>query len=158
MTHRAGLIVDQVAALINARLQSKGCHVYTDRRESLDPDQDEMPAISVDYGDDAFNFEGEDYIDSTLSVLVTALVRLPTSEEVREKLLELRTEIHKAVCADRTLGLDFVIDVVIEGASATAPEISARGGGIAGGQMHTWPIKYRMNFEDPAATGSVPNL
>ena len=149
MAHRAEQIVDAIAALVRARVQTTGVHVYTHRRLSLDPDQDEMPAISVDYGEDS-RAESQTtlMIDSVLSVECTAVVSEPDEFDCRKRLLDLRAEIHRAVMTDRQLGLPvFVVNTSYGGASA--PSLFAEGKNIVGELTSTWLVHYRMELDDP---------
>src|ERR1700741_718450 len=100
MTHRAEQVLDAVAELVRARVNASGnsaVKVLTHRRFTLDPEQDELPAISIDYGEDRpSESESLGSIYSTLSVECTAFVSSPLEAEIRKKLLELRAEIHRA--------------------------------------------------------------
>lgn len=150
MSHRAQQIVDAVASLITARVQAEGVHVFTHRRLSLDPEQDEMPAISVDYGEDArAQSQTTLAIDSVLSVETTVVVSEPDEFGCRTRLLDLRREIHRAVMAgDRRLGLPvFVVTTSYGGANA--PSLFAEGKNIVGELTSTWLVLYRMELNDP---------
>lgn len=149
MTHPVQTILDECASRTEARVQPKGTHVYKHRGDTLDAEQDELPAISFDYGDDSPDDEQPlAAIRSVLTVECRALVKAPTEKEVREKLIELRGEIHRAVMADRTLGHgQFVIGIAYGGASA--PEIDATGDEVVGEQVSTWLVRYGMGLTDP---------
>jgi hypothetical protein len=151
VSHRAEQIVDAVASLVTARVQPTGVHVFTHRRLSLDPEQDEMPAISVDYGEDS-RADGQTtrMIDSVLSVEVTAVVSEKDEYDCRTRLLALRREIHRAVMADQRLGFGaqgFVVTTSYGGASA--PQLAASGRTIDGEIVTTWLVHYRMELTDP---------
>lgn len=149
MAHRADQIIEAIAALVRARVEGPlGCKVYTHRRLSLDPEQDEIPAISVDFGEDTPAVQSIGFIDSILTVPVTAIAREPTEPELREKLLELRREVHIAILADVKLGLpSFVIQAAYGGAEA--PDVDVSGDMTAGTLTSNWLVHYRMNFTDP---------
>lgn len=149
MSHRAQQIVDAVASLITARVQDLGVKVYTHRRLSLDPEQDEMPAISVDFGEDRrADSQTTLMIRSALSVEVTVIVSESDEYDCRTRLLDLRREVHRAVMADQRLGLsDFVVTTSYGGAEA--PSIAAAGRKVAGELTSTWPVLYTTELNDP---------
>lgn len=150
MTHRAEQIIRAAAAIIRARVEPIGYHVYTHRRLSLDPESDEMPAISVDYGpDEPVDEETTHFIDSELTVIVTAIAAAGEEESVREQLLAMRRETHVALLADDSLGLDFVVQTSYGGAGE--PAIDVQGSQILGELPTSWVVYYRMNRNDPAA-------
>lgn len=149
--HNAQQIIDAVATIVRARVEASGVHVYTHRRLSLDPEQDEMPAISVDYGEDS-RAQGQTtlMIDSVLSVEITAVVSENDEVDCRTRLLALRREIHRAVMADQRLGFGaqgFVVTTSYGGASA--PTIGTAGRDIAGELTSTWLVHYRSELNDP---------
>lgn len=153
MTHRAAEILDAVAALVLARVNASGnsgVKVFTHRRFTLDPEQDELPAISIDYGEDRpAESRSLSSIGSVLSVECTAIVMSPHEDELREKLLELRAEIHRAVMANPRLGLpDVVVSTFYGGAGA--PAIEAEGEQLVGALTSTWLVRYQMSLSDPA--------
>ncbi len=150
MTHRAEQILTAVRDAISARVAASGVNVYTHRRLSLDPEQDETPAISVDYGEDRrADAQTLGMIASLLSVEVTAIVADAEERDVRSRMLELRAEIHRAVMADPQLGLrEFVVSTYYGGASA--PEVDTDGEQIIGALQSTWVVHYRMDLTDPA--------
>ena len=158
MTHRAQQVLDAVAALESAESGPSGVHVFTHRRLSLDPGQDQLPAKSVDYGDLSVDMKDpdEEYFDCTLGVLVTILEMSDEERTLRESLMSLAVQSQKAITSVPLLNLDFVNDVIFLG--WTAPEIDASGEKLVGQIVCSWQIKFRMQFEDPGATGSVPNL
>lgn len=150
MTHRAEQILTAVTAAIAARVEKTGVKVYTHRRLSLDPEQDELPAISVDYGEDRrADSQTLGTIASFLSVEVTAIVAKQTEPEAREQLLELRAEIHRAVMANPKQGIpDVVVSTYYGGAAA--PEVDTDGEQIVAALTSTWIVHYRMDLADPA--------
>ena len=107
-----------------------------------------LPAISVDFGEDnpAQELTGG-YFDSLLSCQITAIVARPEEQDVRTELLDLRRQIHKAIAADRTLGLSFVVNTHYGGTDA--PEIDVTGDVVVGALMSAWNVYYRMNIADP---------
>jgi hypothetical protein len=152
--HRAAQILEAVASLVRARLDASGSHsgvkVFTHRRFTLDPEQDELPAISVDYGEDRrADSSVLSAISSTLTVECTAVVVAPLEYDLRTKLLELRAEIHRAVMANHRLGLPDVVSTTFYG-GASAPAIDADGEHLVGELTSTWLVLYEMSLSDPA--------
>jgi hypothetical protein len=147
VTHRAGQIVDAVAELLTARVSST-IKVFKHRRLSMADDQGEMPAICVQFGEDA---PAEDQplrgINSVLSVIITVVAVAPTENELRQKLLEMREasddlmDEHMHQIQPR-LGLTFVYGIGYGGAAA--PDINADGEQPDGSIDSTWNVGYRM--------------
>lgn len=151
MSHRAEQILEAVAALVRARVEASGVKVYTHRRLSLDPEQDELPGISIDYGEDrrSDNNSVLGRITSLLTVECTAVVMEALEADVRAKLLELRAQIHRAVMADPRLGLPDVVSSTFYGGAA-APGVDEAGELIAGELTSLWLVLYDMSLSDPA--------
>lgn len=153
MTHRAEQIIDAIVALIKAQanLPVNAGNVYAHRTLSLADDQGEMPAITVNIGDDQPSNEGGTdnlaFIDSLLSVSIVGYAIESTEEEVKSQLMDQRRRVHQALMADDSLALPFVIATRYGGAAA--PEMDATTERIAGSMESRWHISYRMNFTDP---------
>lgn len=149
MTHRADQILDRTVELVAARVTAKGHKVFKHRRLSLASEEDQLPAHSVDFGEDqrAENkFIGS--INSVLTVQTTAVMQAATEPELKAALLEMRREQHRAVMADARLGLsDFVINTLYGGAAE--PEILTDGESLTGILTSSWLVLYRMNTLDP---------
>lgn len=143
MTHRADQVIDAAAALIDT--QASGVTVYTHNRFSLFGA--ELPAISVDYGEDTPIEQVTGFIDSLLSLQITGVAVSPDEADVREELLRLRRDAHIALMADETLGLAFVVTTTYGGANA--PEIDTSGEVVVGALTSIWQVYYRMNLTDP---------
>lgn len=158
MTHRAQQIVDAIAELVRARVEPSGVHVYTHGRESLSEEQDELPAVSVDYGELSVDMEDPDehYYDCTLAVMVMCIATNADSATLRESLLVLAVDTQVAINATPDLDLDFVIDTLFAGWAA--PEISSQGSRHTGAVVTNWQVKFRMLFDDPGAAGPIPNM
>lgn len=151
MAHRAEQIIDAVAAALQASA-TLNCAVYTHRAETLSEAEGELPAVSVDFGEDepldedgASNFS---FIDSLLSVETTIYLQADDEALLRAALLNRRTAIHIAVMTDRSFGLAFVIDTRYGGADA--PEFAANAETIVGRLVCRWRVHYRMNISDPS--------
>lgn len=117
-----------------------------------------MPAKSIDFGELTVDLKDpdEDYYDCTLFVLVTAMDVSAEEKPLRESLMSLAVQSQAAITAVPFLNLGFVNDVIFMGWSA--PEIDTEGEKLVGAIASSWQIKFRMQFEDPGASGSVPNL
>lgn len=145
MAHRAAQIVDQVASLMRANPDLRA-QVFTHRTLSLAEDQGEMPAVCVQIGGDDPQTDNMAFIESLLTVRTIAYAMDPDESVLREKLLDLRTQIHVSLQADHTLGLDFVSDCRYGG--AIDPQIAAAEQ-LIGAYESVWRVLYRMNRTDP---------
>lgn len=150
MTLRAEQIVDAMASAIEGFASYAG-NVFTHRAQSLADTQGELPATSVDIGEDqpldddgATNFA---CIDSLLTVETTIVAQATEESELRSTLHAMRRSVHRALMQDQQLGLDFVIGVRYGGADA--PEINAETEFMIGKLVCRWPVHYRMNISDP---------
>jgi hypothetical protein len=143
--HRAQQIVDAVTEVVRARV-GPTVNVYTHRRMRVDEEQSELPAISIDYGEDRPDVDSTlNQIASALVVEVVAMARAPDEPELHEKLLQLRADAHMAIQAG--LGLSFVMWTEYGGASA--PEVSVDGEQLAGTLTSSWIAHYSMSYSDP---------
>jgi hypothetical protein len=147
VTHRAGQIVDAIAELLAARVSST-IKVFKHRRLSLADDQGELPAISVDFGEDQpAGDQPLRGINSVLNVVITGVAVAPTEDELREKLLVMREasddlmDEHMHQIQPR-LGLTFVYGIGYGGAAA--PDINADDESIVGSLASNWNVGYRM--------------
>jgi hypothetical protein len=147
MTHRILQIVDRVADLHTADTAK----IYKNRRQSLSAREQELPATSIDIGEDSpIDADGASnlsFLDSVLTLAVTHRDQSGSEEELIEALIRMRTETHVALMADRSLGLDFVIDTQYAG--ALEPELDEPNDGFAGSLTSIWRVHYRMNITDP---------
>lgn len=148
MAHRADQVVDAIVTAIDTAVKPKGVHVFAHRRLTLLADQDELPVISVDFGEDnpAQELTGA-YFDSLLSCQITAVAVAREEADLKTELLDLRRRIHVALMADRTLGLSFVVNTHYGGTEA--PQIDASVDPIVGELVSVWNVYYRMNIADP---------
>lgn len=148
MTHRASQIVEAIASALRVRAEPNGIHVYTHRRESLAAEQDELPAISVDFGDDEPTEGYLSSVDSGLMVVVTIIVKATRTEDVRALLLDWRDvsddvmETARLSPDGQKLGLSFVNGIRYGGASA--PDINPEGEQHSGALECRWTIDYRL--------------
>lgn len=142
--------MDAIAEAIRARVESKGWHVFMHRRLSLDATQDQLPAITVDFGEDQpADSQLLDSLGSALSVMTTCRAVEAEESALRSLLLDMRVECHRGVMADRRQGLSFVVSTFYGGASA--PEIDPEGEAFSGGLTSTWLVQYRMSLTDPTS-------
>lgn len=129
-------------------MQPDGVHVFTHRRESLSAEQDELPAISIDYGEDSPTTGVISEFRSVLTVEARIKVQAPTPEDLHEKLFEQRSEVHVAVMANNgSLGLPFVIATLYGGADA--PDVSSAGSQLTAELLTRWQVHYTMDLDDP---------
>lgn len=151
MTHRVEQIIDAMTEVINSVTPST-VKVYAHRRLSLSEDQDELPAISVDFGEDqpadgdgSHDLGGT--IQSLLTINVTGLVAATDEPTLRRKLLDLRTDVHIAINKNTGLGLPFVLDTHYGGANPPASDVSSEV--IIGELTSVWGVRYEMNHDNP---------
>lgn len=147
MMHKADQIVDAVVSAIKANASSE-VKVYAHRRLSLAEDQDELPGISVDFGEDtpvgepgAYELDGT--IHSLLTVNITSICIAETEEALRRQLLQLRALVHESLGLSPRLGLPFVIDLHYGGANP--PDIDVSGETLAGELTAPWGVRYEMS-------------
>jgi hypothetical protein len=147
MTHRAKQIVDAVADRVLARVQASGTKVFKHYRFRLDDEQDELPAISIDYGDDQPSGGTLTEYESVLTVEANAIASEAYAEELHAKLMELRAEVHIALRTDPKLGLPFVLTT--EYGAVDKPEVSTRGEKLVGACVARWLVTYNLDFTNP---------
>jgi hypothetical protein len=154
MTHRADQIIDAVAtALQNAStaLAIPAANIFSHRELSLSDEQGELPAATVNFGEDEptseFGADNLAYIDSVLAVTITTFAVGNDEASVRRTLMAQRRQVHVALMSDQELGLTFIIGPRYGGAAA--PEINATTEKVIGSLETTWRYFYRMNITDP---------
>lgn len=149
MTHRAEQIVQRCAELVATAVAVDHVTVFTHRRLTLSADDADLPAISVDYGEDTrADTVIIGSISSELQVQFTGVVADAFEDVVRQKLMALRSSVHAALKADSKLGLGFVIDTYYGGANA--PEVVTESEQIIGALTSTWIVYYQMNEGNPS--------
>lgn len=151
--HRAAQILDAIVARLRASttLGINAQNIFPHRTLSLAEMQDELPAITVKFGDEEAaeqytRLDGE--IGRALSILTKAYVTGDDELTVTDELTAIRTETHKAINLLQTLGLSFVFKVGY--GSAPAPEIDFEGERCAGSQESQWLVLYYLNPSDPS--------
>jgi hypothetical protein len=151
MPHRADQIVDAISERIAGSTTLNVAAVFVHRSLSLSENQGELPAVTVNVGDDT---PAEEYftlaglIGSQLAVLTSGYVLGTSEAAVKRELLRIRTEIHKAIKTTEVLGLPFVVKLDYGGAAA--PELNSENEVIAGTQESRWLVTYVMNPDDPS--------
>lgn len=147
MAHRVQQILDAMAAALVANTNLRAT-VEVNRVRSLGEDQAELPALTVNYGADSPDEGAQDHRDigSAVEIRLGAYVAGDTETDVLVDLLALRTESHKAIRVQKTLGLAFVWEVVYAGADE--PQI-AQGERTFGAQTCRWTVRYVMDDDDP---------
>jgi hypothetical protein len=149
MTHRAEQIVDALVTLIQAQVEALGAKVYAHRRTSLDPEQDEMPAISVDVGEDQpADWKGLDTLGSAFNVHVTHIATGAREEDARGAIMDLREKTealllsHRRAPAGQKLGLTFVYSIQYDGAGEL--ESLTEGELYVAGVLAKWTVAYQL--------------
>ena len=150
MTHKADAIILAVADAMRQHTDTP-INVFEHRALTLADHQDELPAISVDFGEDApFDADGStgfDFNQSILTVNVTIVVSDTDERDVREDLLNFRKEVHKAIMYRDLRDLAGVISVNYGGAEA--PEIIAEGDAFLGALVCIWGVMYQTPIDNP---------
>lgn len=149
--HRAQQIVDAVVAILQADV-SLGWHVYKQRLASMDPNELELPAVSVTFGaDKPLSPLGATvlvFLDSLLELKIAVMDQKGNELDLTNSLMAMRTRVHANLMIDRTQGLPFVIDTRYGGAEPI--EATDRETQFAGALVSLWPVYYRMNIADPS--------
>lgn len=149
--HPAELIIEAIRdALMDAETETfvSADNVYVHRTLPLNDAGLQLPAISVNYGEDrpAREYQGdeddESTIESLLQVECAIYARENGEEALRQTLLRLRTGVQNVVLRDLQLGLDFVLHVNYGGAST--PITDGTADRIAGALPVLFVVQYEM--------------
>ena len=150
--HKTEAIINAAHAATRAGVDTS-INVFKHRALSLSEEYDELPAISIDFGEDAPLGGDTQTLDgrimSVLTINATAISIGVDELEVREQLLELRSRIHQALRSVPDLGLEFVIDTTYGGANA--PEFLIDGDRIVGELVTQWGVIYEFELDNPEA-------
>lgn len=153
--HRAEQVLDAIASRLRAHsaLQIAAENIFVHRSLSLAEDQGEIPAGTVNAGDDEpaedyGTMDGDGEIASTLEVETGVFLSATDEVTLKQALFAARTEVHRAINPDETLGLSFVLKVEYGGAQKL--EIDTDGEQCIGKQEHRWLVTYHMNASDPS--------
>lgn len=155
MTHRVEQIVAALASRLETALKPKGAHVYTHRGETLDGGQDELPGVSVDFGELEIVEETEDELYCTLAVPITLVVKVADEAEAKSAVMRLARQAHVAIMVTPAaglpwrvaLGLAFVITVQPLGWDA--PEFDTSGEEVVGKLTTNWRVQFKTDVDDP---------
>lgn len=152
MSHRAQQIVDAIALAIGASTALQGAKVFTNRSFSLLEASDEMPCVTVNYGTDQpldpLGASNLSFIDSLIEVPTVCFVGAEDEPSAMSALMDMRIAVHKALMADVTQGLAFVIATRYAG--AVEPEMDSSTQRILASLKSSWFVHYRMNLLDPS--------
>jgi len=153
MTHRAEQVLDAIVTRLQASmtLGINSQNVFAHRTLSLAENQDELPAITVNSGNDSPAHDYDEMageIGSTLEIFTVVLLVGDDEPAVKRALYAARTEVHKAIDLNETLDLSFVLKVEYGGAEG--PEIDSAGERAVGSQQSSWLVTYHMNPSDPS--------
>lgn len=149
--HRAEQILQAAATAIAAQ-SGIAASVRTHDSLPLSAEDQELPAVSVNQGEDSptddDGFGNLAFIDSLSQLKLVLKAQGSTQQEVATELVRLRVVTHKAMMASpRTLGLSFVMGIQYGGASE--PEYTTEGSPLAGRMECAFSVLYRMNLTDP---------
>ena len=143
MTHRAESIMAAVLANITG-LATTGTRVTRGRPYPLV----NVPALTLEMGDDLITMQNIRFIDRELNINITAHIK--TSAQYDTLLNTIREQVHIALMANRTQGLPaYVLDTLPLGESS--PELSGDADEPTAQQLHRWQIKYRHDVFNPGA-------
>ena len=147
--------MDAVQVILQAHAQLADANVLQHRVLSLSDEAQELPAISITFGDDAtIDEDGASnfaFIDSLQTLVFRIVVEAAAGDEEEHAisaLQDLRRGIHMALMADRSQGLAWVIDTRYGGADP--PVISRESERLCGSLDCRLTVHYRMNIADPA--------
>jgi len=144
--HRVQQILNAAGAVLAAN-PSLRATVEVNRVRSLSEEQQELPALTVNYGadvpDESESFEG---LGSAVEILLSAFCAGDSETEVLERLLELRSQSHLALMANMSLGLSFLWEIRYGGADAPVLQQGER---MLGAQTSRWSARYLMDNDDP---------
>ena len=146
--HRAEQIIEALQSILRARLPSS-INVYAHRMLSLGQEAGELPAVTIDFGEDvATESPGSEDLEGTigslLTVNITAVVQDADEQELRRRLLDIRANVHEAVKFIDDLGLPFVTDTHYGG--ALPPEIGTDSDELVGELTSIWGVRYEMHL------------
>jgi hypothetical protein len=149
MAHRAEDILAQIVTTLTG-LTTTQANIVRGRVYTIE--DTELPALSIYLGaDDPIGENGPTNVqfqDSDLLVRVRAHVKTP-SEQVDATLNLIRREVHVALMADYTQGLDYILNTIPLGAEE--PELSGDGEQPTATLDMNWLIRYRASVLDPGA-------
>jgi len=144
--HRVQQILDAAAAVCIANPNLVAL-TEVNRIRSLAEEEQELPALTINYGPDAPD-ESETFesLGSSLEMVFTAYCAGDTEQEVLTTLLQMRSQVHISLMADMSLGLLFLWEIRYGGADAP---IVVQGERTLGALTCRWNARYQMDNGDP---------
>lgn len=134
---------------INGKLSAlMPTHLKEVRRNRLDPIQlGDYPVLVIRMGPDTPRGDSINFITSDFTVHTDIYVN-STDSDLDKLTLDIRAEVHKALMADKTQGLDFVIDT--KHSLQQEPDYTGEGDDYAGATRLSWEVTYRYTYNDPS--------
>jgi len=143
MTHRAESIMQAVVTNVTG-LTTTSTRVSRGRAYPIS----DVPALTVEMGQDVVALQNLSYIDRDLDIVITGHAKQTTQYDTTLNLI--REEVHIALMANRQQGLtNYVLDTMPVGDGA--PELSGDGDQPISRQRMTWRIRYRHSVTNPGA-------
>jgi len=144
LTHRAENIMQTVFSLLGG-LTTTGENISRGRSEPLET----LPALVLEQGEDQIpeGVQNLAFIRRVLNLKIIAYVK--TNAQFDTALNQIREEVYFALMADRSQGLDFVIDTNPLGDEE--PEISGDAEKNIGRQVMNFSISYRHSLASAGA-------
>ncbi len=143
--HRAEQIVDAIVARFKAQadIGVNPANIFANRSLSLGDDQGEIPAITVNFGDDERDdFSQAGAIWSDLEIEIALFNRAP-EDQIKHLLLEMREKVEYALAIDQNIGLAFVLQMKWE--NAIKPKIDSSSELTAGEVTVNYRVKYAQD-------------
>lgn len=140
-------IGEKIVELIQALPEMESGKVHFSRAYEIQ--EDELPCISVEIGADTptdpSGVQSSNFEDSEQMIFVD-LYDHQVDAEAMKRIALARALVHKAIMADFTLGLAFVVQARYGGASEPASDAES---GLPGWTMRVaFPVHYRFNDDD----------
>jgi hypothetical protein len=144
--HKVQQILEAAAAVCIANTNLVAL-VEVNRIRSLAEEEQELPALTINYGPDAPD-ESETFesLGSAIEIVTTAYCAGDTEQEVLASLLQMRSQVHVSLMADMSLGLPFLWEIRYGGADAP---LVVQGERTLGSLTCRWNARYQMDNDDP---------
>jgi hypothetical protein len=142
--HKAQIIINEINSRL-ATLIPMGVVSEVMKNRTDIPDQ--LPAIAVRMGTDEPTNQNASFLDSNL-IIYTDIYVITSAQDLDEKTLLIRLELHKKLMVDYNLGLSFVTEINPLGQSQ--PDYNGDGELYAGATRISWQISYRSSLLDPS--------
>jgi hypothetical protein len=142
--HKAQLIINEINTRLNVLIPAGVVLEVMKNRTDV---PDELPAVAVRMGPDEPENQNATFIDSSL-IIYTDIYVITTAQDLDEKTLAIRLEVHKKLMVDYNLGLGFVTQITPLGQSE--PDYNGEGEQYAGATRLSWRVSYRSNVVDPS--------